>query len=268
MSLPFSFVFIFILLPVLAIGTLLLNLIKVRREEERQFSLGIKYLKNFRRLLTHVQQHRGLTNSYLSGNLKVEADVSHLENNVAQEILEIEAVDVAMSENAKWDSIKDHWNRLNKHYSQLTVETNMRQHNILISNILYLIDDLSYHHHLGKVGLVESTDTDWRHLLTVAENVGQVRALGMGVVSRGVCSSVSRIQLNHLKEKITLCVDSTWGQSSKEDFAALIKTLDERVIVDSPNVTPEEYFSLATRCIDHVLREFDAQVERLQFMRA
>lgn len=267
MSLPFSFVFIFVLLPVLIIGTVILNLVKHKRDDERLFTVGVRFLKAFRKLLTHVQQHRGLTNSYLSGNKKAKSDIQILELTVKAEISDIEMIDLGIRENSKWESITDHWSRLNNHYEELSVETNMRQHNILISNILYLIDDLAYEHHLGKVGLVESTDTDWRHLLTVAENIGQARALGMGVVSRGTCTSVARIQLNHLREKITQNIDSSWNENCRKDFQQFLKTLDENVIVDSPSVTPDHYFALATRCIEHVLQEFDRQVDKIQFIR-
>ena len=265
MNIPFSFIFVFVLFPVLILGAFLLNLMRTKKDEEIRFRTGVKFLKSFRKLLTHVQQHRGLTNSYLSGNKKAKSDIGLLELSIKAEISEIEVVDLSIRDNPKWESILDHWGRLNDHYDQLSVETNMRQHNILISNVLYLIDDIAYQHHLGKVGLVESTDTDWRHLLTVAENIGQARALGMGVVSRGVCTSVARIQLNHLREKIVKQIEPSWSENCLADFSHFINVLDEKVIVEEPSITPDDYFSLTTRCIEHVLQEFDHQVDRIQF---
>ncbi len=42
-------------------------------------------------------------------------------------------------------------------------------------------------------------------------------------------------------------------------------SIEQQVIVDKPTIAPNEYFRIATGCIEHVLKEFDRQVERLQF---
>jgi hypothetical protein len=114
------------------------------------------------------------------------------------------------------------------------------------------------------LGLLDVTDTDWRKLLFVAEYVGQARALGMGAVSKGHCSSVLRIQLNHLYVKIEASINQRWSDLAKQDFIHLLSVLQRQVIIDQPTISPTEYFSLATSCIEHVLREFDRQVELIQ----
>lgn len=267
MDIPFSFIFIFVVVPSLALITAIFGVVKRKKMEEKLFKMGIVYLKKMRSLLTYIQQHRGLTNSYLSGNLAVTAEVEKIELSIQQEMAELAAFDGWLKENSKWDSIVDHWLRIGVHYKKVDAEINLKQHNNLIANLLYLIDDLAYAHHLGKLGLIDATDANWRNLLFIAEYVGQARALGMGVVSRGVCSSVLRIQLNHLLVKIEANISPAWAQNVQEDFRSFLRVIEQQVLSDSPSIAPAEYFRLATGCIEHLLSEFDRQVEKIQFHR-
>lgn len=267
MSLPFSFVFIFVIVPGIAVITTIINITQRKKREERLFRTGIQYLKSLRQLLTHIQQHRGLTNGYLSGNRAAEVDIERVEAFINKEIADVEAVDDWIKADTKWESIVDHWSRLSAHFKVSDAETNLKQHNNLIANLLYLIDDLAYAHHLGKLGLVGATDTDWRNLLFIAEYVGQARALGMGAVSKGQCSSVLRIQLNHLRAKIQGNINTSWPDVVQKDFRYFLKVIEEQVIVDETSIAPMDYFQLATSCIEHVLQEFDRQIDKIQFHR-
>lgn len=267
MNFPFSFMFIFLVVPGIALFTAIYGVIKRKKIEEKLFRTGIVYLKKLRVLLMHIQQHRGLTNGFLSGNLSLVPEIQKLEIQIKNEIADIQAITGWIQTNSKWDSIVDHWLRIGANYKQVDAENNLKQHNNLIANILYLIDDLAYAHHLGKLGLIGATDSDWRKLLFVAEYVGQARALGMGVVSRGVCTSVLRIQLNHLMVKIETNINPAWPDSTQRDFRYFLKVIAGQVITDTPSIAPVEYFKLATGCIEHVLAEFDRQVEKIQFQR-
>lgn len=268
MSLPFSFVFIFLVVPAIALITVIYGVVKRKRQEEELFDTGIRYLRRLRSLLTYIQQHRGLTNGLLSGNISVTDDIRKIEISIARDIAELAAVDGWLKQNAKWESILDHWSRIQSNYHSMAVDVNLKQHNSMIANLLYLIDDLAYAHHLGKLGLIETTETHWRNLLFIAEYVGQARALGMGAVSKGTCSSVLRIQLNHLVVKIASNISPSWPESVQKDFRHLLQVIESNVILDQPNISPNEYFQLATTCIEHVLRDFDQQIEKIQFQRA
>lgn len=268
MGLPFSFVFVFLLVPGLALFTLGYSVVKRKKLEKKLFFSGIAYLKRLRSLLIYIQQHRGLTNGLLIGNSGLGEDVQKVEVLIEREIADISAIDGWVKDNPKWESIHDHWNRIQANYQGMEIDVNLKQHSSLIANLLYLIDDLAYAHHLGKLGLVDATETDWRSLLFIAEYVGQARGLGMGVVSKGFCSSVLRIQLNHLVVKIKSNISPSWPVAAQNDFRHFIEVIEGQVIIDTPTIQPAEYFKLATGCIDHVLREFDRQIEKIQFQSA
>ena len=168
--------------------------------------------------------------------------------------------------NVKWSSLVDHWTRLGLSYLQGDADNNFKQHNILIANLLYLIDDVADAHHLSKI-TGDAMDTDWRYLLSIAEYIGQARALGTGVAAKGECSSVLRIQLNHLRNKIASSVDSSWPDKSRVEIQQLLRCIETELIIERPSIQAVDYFTLASRCIEHVLDQFDRQIDRLQYYR-
>lgn len=267
MSIPFSVAFVFFGLPLLILFSVIIVILRGRSREEQLFRAGVAYMQGMRNLLSHIQQHRGLSNSYLSGNMQIGSHVVVVQELIKKEIAEIEMIDESMVENAKWESILDHWLRLVGIYKTLEPEHNLKQHNMLIANLLYLMDDIADEHHLGRLNITGASDTDWRYLLSVAEYIGQARALGMGVVSRGECSTLLRSQLNHLRAKIMSHINNDWSEAALQDFKQLIHVIDECVVIDKPTISPADYFKLATLCIEHVLKEFDGQIEKMQFHR-
>jgi hypothetical protein len=238
-----------------------------KKYEGKLIDTGILYLKSLRMLLTHVQQHRGLTNSYLNGNTRIENEIQQLESVVKSEITAVAGIGDWINQDAKWDSFLDHWSRLSENYKIANAEYNLKQHNVLITSLLYLIDDLAYEHQLKKLGLVDKTDTDWRYLLSVAEYIGQARALGMGAVSRGECPRILRIQLNHLCAKIEININRSWPETTLRDLRHFLAIIEQQVTIEKPTMSPADYFALATDCIELVLSEFDRQIEKIQFQR-
>jgi hypothetical protein len=235
-----------------------------RRQASRLFIQGIGYIKILRSLLTYIQQHRGLTTGFINGNATAKSDIESLELNIKRTMSDVDSSGEWMHGNIKWASLVDHWSRLNLLYLQGDADKNFKQHNVLIANLLYLIDDVADVHHLTKV-TGDAMDTDWRYLLSIAEYIGQARALGAGVAAKGECSSVLRIQLNHLRNKIASSIDATWPEQSRTEIHHLLYCIETQLVVDHPSIQSADYFKLATRCIEHVLNQFDRQIERLEY---
>lgn len=266
MEAPASLMIMLLALPV---GFLLFLIFSLRRKKHQSmllFNRGIEYIKLLRSLLTYVQQHRGLTTGFVNGNLAAKSEIEVLSARIKQLMDDINEADSWIANNVKWSSLVDHWARLGLIYLQGDADKNFKQHNILIANLLYLIDDVADEHHLSKL-TGDAMDTDWRYLLSIAEYIGQARALGTGVAARGECSSVLRIQLNHLRNKIASSVDASWPEKSRIEIQYLLRCIETQLVVDRPGIDSAEYFKLATRCIEHVLEQFDRQIERLQYYR-
>lgn len=266
METPVSLVVILLTLPAGFLFFLFFSLRRKKKQAARLFSQGIEYIKLLRGLLTSIQQHRGLTTGYINGKINVKPDIDVLDVRIKRLFLDVERAGSWMLDNVKWSSLVDHWTRLASSYLQGDADQNFKQHNILIANLLYLIDDVADAHHLSKLS-GDAMDTDWRYLLSIAEYIGQARALGTGVAAKGDCSSVLRIQLNHLRNKIASSVDSSWPEKSRVDIHYLLNCIESQLIVDKPSIDARDYFNLASRCIEHVLEQFDRQIERLQYYR-
>lgn len=266
METPVSLIIILLAFP---IGFLVFLMVSLRHKKHRStllFNRGIEYIKLLRSLLTYMQQHRGLTTGFINGNLAARPDIEALDIRIKRIMAEVDKTGEWMAENVKWSSLVDHWERLGLGYLQGDADKNFKQHNILIANLLYLIDDVADAHRLSKL-TGDTMDTDWRYLLSIAEYIGQARALGTGVAAKGECSSVLRIQLNHLRNKIASSVDASWPEKARVEIHYLLRCIETQLISDRPSIDANEYFKLASRCIEHVLEQFDRQIERLQYYR-
>ncbi|HTF98426.1 MAG TPA: nitrate- and nitrite sensing domain-containing protein [Cellvibrio sp.] len=266
METPVSLMIILLAFPLGFLVFLMVSLRRKKHQENVLFRRGIEYIKLLRSLLTYVQQHRGLTTGFIHGNHSAKPDIEVLNTRIKHVMEDVEAAGEWMIENVKWSSLTDHWTRLGMGYLQGDADKNFKQHNILIANLLYLIDDVADAHHLSKLS-GDTMDTDWRYLLSIAEYIGQARALGTGVATKGECSNVLRIQLNHLRNKIASSVDSSWPEKSRVEIHYLLRCIESQLIIDKPSIDANEYFRLATRCIEHVLEQFDRQIDRLQYYR-
>ena len=260
-------VLIFMVVSALLFFVLLVYFIKQKKQEAEQvFMRGVEYIRSLRCFLTLIQQHRGLTTGYINGNRIVAPDIEILHVRINRIVEEIAQQGSWVREKTKWSSMVDHWERLAIGYLHENADNNFKQHNIFIANLLYLIEDVADAHHLTRMGGAP-LDTDWRYLLSIAEYIGQVRALGTGVAARGECSSVMRIQLNHLRNKIAGSIDVAWPEKSRKEIKSLLTCIESRLMIEKPSISASDYFSQATRCIDHVLEQFDRQIDNLQFYR-
>ena len=266
METPISLMVILLAFPMFFLVFWIVSLSRKKRQAALLFTQGVEYIKLMRGLLTFMQQHRGLTTGFINGNFSAQPDIERIAIKIKRIISELDDAGEWLQSNVKWASLIDHWDRLKEFYLQEDADKNFKQHNILIANLLYLIDDIAEEHHLSKI-TGDVMDTDWRYLLSIAEYIGQARALGTGVAAKGECSNVLRVQLNHLHNKISSSVDASWPEKSRVEIQQLLSCIETQLVIDYPSIQANDYFSLATRCIDHVLEQFDRQIERLQYYR-
>lgn len=236
-----------------------------RRLAMAQFAQGLAYVKALRVLLTHIQQHRGLTTGFLSGNRELSGDIAQLEKRIAGDLQELKALGSWLKNNSLWLNILDHWSRLSRRYSENDINENLRQHNLLISHLMYLIDDVAEAHRLQRKVAQANEPEDWRELLVIAEVIGQARALGTGVAAQGQCTSVQRIQLYHLCHKIEQHLQQPLPDTIRVAVKQLLACIQSDMVLDRPVISAQDYFKLASSSLDQVLKLFDGQIDRLRF---
>lgn len=264
------FVAIFV---VLAIVLLIANQVSSKNRQAKQ-QLGLQWLYALKNLLSNVQKHRGLSNGYLNGDKTLSVEINLLQSKISDNIKIASRVDEWIDDNSRWQGITQHWAKLSRNYIDNSSVNNLKQHNQLIQNILYLIDEIAQEHDLL---LLKTNDGKplhfaWRELLTAAECVGQARAVGTGILASGHCDSVSRIQINYLCQKIERTTRSTWkimspNSSQTTRVQRLIEVINDEVIKDKPTMSTSEYFGVATSALDGLHEQYDSVIDHLDINR-
>jgi len=264
---------------IIAIGVLFLLCLIIWSERRRRLKsrrkrqkAGLSWLQSLRVLLSDIQRHRGLTMGYLKGDSALQHDIETLQKIVGRDIKEVSAIDPWMEANGRWQAITQHWARLAGRYVVNSAENNMDQHNALIQNMLYLIDDMAQEHELLALRSRDGKPLHlaWRELLLAAEFVGQARALGMGVTAAQRCDSVNRLRLKYLCQKVEENTERLWREiTPMRDSEAKVQTLlgciHSDIIKDRPTIVPQAFFLLASDTLDSLHAHYDQIVEELKW---
>lgn len=254
-------------------GIVMLCILNRHRNLQRQCDQqrGLALLVKMRDLLSNIQKHRGLTHGFHGGDRSLSADIQQLQNRIGADIADIATIGGWVGSNERWNNLCGHWRRLCASFNTLEQENCLLQHNMLISNVLYLIEDTADAHQLHRLNAdISAACLVWKELLVTAEYIGQARALGTGVTASGHCTSVSRIRLNYLRQKIEETTRLTWrhldvASDVKNKLAALLQCIEQQVLVDQPTIASQAYFKLATETLDGVFAQFDREVHALKY---
>jgi hypothetical protein len=242
-----------------------------RRERilHQQQIIGIELLKKLRLIMADMQRHRGLTSAYLNGSQQVRADIAQLKVNVDRNMTQLVKDCSWFSSNERWKNIDQHWHRLSQGFHNHTVDNNLQQHNLLIKNVIFLIDDMAQSHFLVDVITKQNFPLYilWREILPACEYIGQARALSAATLSLGYCDSVVKIRLRFLIQKIESSSSNVWhrvsvNQHQKNKIKKLLACIDDDVIAMSGNMAVLAFFQIATDALDSMYEQYDASLSQ------
>ncbi|MFT5880243.1 MAG: hypothetical protein ACI86X_001371 [Moritella sp.] len=242
-------------------------LTKKQRHQQHQLHVtGLLKLDKYRKLLAQFQQHRGLSNGILNGDITLTPRLEAASKLIQQSITDIIATYPDMAENERWLSMDDHWQRLSVYYHNLSVRHNLEQHNKLVLNLLYLIDDIAVENKLHQLHNEESKSIQylWQELLFTAESMAQIRALGTGIAAANLCTPVERIRLNYLCHSLEQSIAGQHNQNYLLTIAHLLTVIDCEVTIDKPTIKADRFFDIATECIDMTFASFDKQLNLIE----
>jgi hypothetical protein len=251
--------------------SIMVKLYSKRKQRIRKYrqAKGLLWLSSFKDILYNTQKHRGLTTGYINGGSILKRDIENVQNLIEQSILTTKNIEQSINENDRWQSFLDHWSRISEHYSNYEAENNLKQHNQIIKNLLYLIDDIAQDCELMLLSDHKNKPMHvyWRELLTATEHIGQARAIGTGVSAASRCNSVSRIQLNYACQKIeeqAVLIEKEIGceNSTSSSISTLLRCINKEIIIDNPSIKPLAYFEIATDAIDNLLKQFDEMLSK------
>ena len=259
--------YVVILLVVLAV-VIVAGLNRRNQQIKKRQIIGISWLQSLRKLLSHIQQHRGLTNGYLNGGKELINDIYPLQKMITADIDAIVRIDGWIESSERWGSITQHWARLAGGFESNNCDNNLIQHNNLIQNLLYLIDDMAQAHDLLllKDSGGKPFHLSWRELLSAAEYIGQARAIGTGVAALHCCDSISRIRLNYLCQKITENTSRVWrdippSDEQRKRVDELLLCINEKIIRDHTAIAATEYFDIASKALNSLHDQYDTLIE-------
>jgi hypothetical protein len=222
------------------------------------------------RLIKLLQQHRGASAAFLSGDISFRTKMDELQS-------AIQALTPKLNELARFEasflrpyfSVHDmgvllhRWKELLQQIESSSVEQSITAHSQLIAKVLEWLADMGE----ARVEIPMSTRLpadlarNFSHRLpALAECLGQARALGSSVAARGECNSSSRMRLMFLVARAQTLLNQAAVQPqgqvagtavmSAEKLLAEIRTgiLERNTI----GMDATAYFALATTAIDTV----------------
>ena len=237
--------------------------------------LGLDLIPYLRLLLEFTPQHRGMVNAILQGDASFRSKIGsvqqHIEKNISLLIGQAKHT-IPWEIQQRVDQIETYWKEIAKNYNHYSAADSFAQHTALISEILYLINDVAEESgilkcHTSQYELANAANTN---LPLVTELLGQARGIGTGVAAKGEQSTADKIKLlyrlNKLKsvsDSISTTLKTTFShksslntytneslQSSHYATTEFLNILDsEMVNSDYININAEHFYKAGTDAI-------------------
>ena len=175
--------------------------IKVAKKEQT----GIQYIIPLRQLIQHFPEHRGMTNTYLSGKRSLKSKLLAKRQQITQDIQAIDVVDkqlgTQLGSTKRWTEIKSIWYRLEADAFNGEAKDIFARHSALIASVLELISSVSDSSGLTMDSKLESfyiASSIVNALPQIVENLGQARGMSSGLAARGLVTNQEAIKLSSL----------------------------------------------------------------------
>ncbi|MFC5303001.1 nitrate- and nitrite sensing domain-containing protein [Azospira restricta] len=235
------------------------------------------------RLVSHLQQHRGLSSGWLAGDegfaarmMARRADIEALLAALSPLVLAEEkyarpcmtANDLAL--------FRHQWRTLVDTLADGSVEQNIGRHTRLITRVLDWLDAFGEARIELPAGrrLPPGLVRNYTHRLpALAECLGQARALGSSVAVQKRCPAVSRVRLMFLAARAETLLDQAGaaagpvGLRASEAVRGLVVAVRTGILdAGGVSLSADAYFAQATRAIDAVFAwagDCAADIERL-----
>ncbi|MCQ8116869.1 nitrate- and nitrite sensing domain-containing protein [Methylomonas rosea] len=233
-----------------------------------------------KKLLTQIQQHRGMASAYLNGDLSFKYKIAALQSDIDRQFDQLSGQFKRLPESLQsCADIRDVWKQLHPCVLHLSKEDSFERHCLLIGAVLNLIRDTAEHSQLHRESICPYSFIEilWHLLPDTAEAIGQARAIGTGVAAAGRCRITDRIKLGFLitrirqaverveagmgNAKIAMVADNGFQQASAAvhvHIAHLISHIEQKLLTaDKPAIDPAAFFETATGTLNSVFSLYD-----------
>lgn len=248
----------------------------IKTIKERQG--GAEYNARLKDFLQDVQQHRALSVNFTSGDASVKSEMEKKQEEVQKDILAMEELNQELGQSLKvsnaWDEIVEKWNKIEATIEESSPEEATNIHITFIEEILSLMVEVSDN---SKLFLAETPHNYYlisgvtKTLPNLAEQLGQIRAIGMNVATEkqitedqkmklaNLSSSVQSylMDLEHEKETAFASeptLEQSLGEASHNTIERTNTFLEfvQKEFLNSTEITvnADEYYKLTTNTID------------------
>ncbi len=249
-------------------------------DSSQQELAGLEVLQPIGRLIQHLQVHRGLSSGVLNGNDEMQDKRAAREKQVSEAFQALAArLAPELAAGEAWKTLVAGWAAIEKDGLELIARENFLAHSRLIEELLALQRSVADHYSLTNDPDIASTyliDTAVEKLPLAIESMGQLRALGTGVLTRkqplalsqqveftvllaGLNSAVGSLQRNVEKTARHNQGRQSALDASVKDLRTAADKVGELVNQDILSGTyatlPDDYFALTTTSVDKGYKE-------------
>lgn len=230
---------------------------------------GLEYNIVLRGLMEHMQEHRGLSNAFLSGDADFKTQMLDKELKIVDRVGEIDTIDrkygTLLSTTEKWNSLKNRIKDLILKGWDLKTSDNYNIHTAITLDIISM---MSYVGNTSNLILDPELDSfylirevvEWipRH----TENMGRIRGLGTGIAVRALITPDERDELKILYSFVKDSSDaSSQGFQTAFNQNSNLRQELKRAAQDAENATNSLLEMLSRRIIN--ARVIDIRADEL-----
>ena len=281
------------MLALIAIGLLTVSLYHATQQviERSQSELaGLEMIKPIATLVQHLQVHRGLSSGVLNGDEKMEYRRAAREKDIQQALQAVAAsLSPQLAAADPWPKLVAAWATIEKEGLKLPVGENFSTHTALIDELARFQRVIADQNSLTNDPDIDSSyliDTLVDELPLALENMGQLRAIGTGALSRKEpLAMAQQVELASALGRLNAAVDGLRRNLAKtahynpglqaaldaagkdmgaaaEKFGAMV---NEDILSERYEMLPAVYFAVTTRAIEKGYKEmFDSLFPTLE----
>ncbi len=290
-SLKFGIIFGVLLIPLLVLSSMLVTHIGKKITFLQNEQQGLVYLQTVRLPIQHVQQHRGMTTTYLNGSQDFLPRIRQKRSEIDKSLADLQATDKALghilTNSGELQAILDQWKALKDNALNLTPAESLEAHNVLITHLMHLMRFVADTSQLTLDPTLDGhylADALVNRLPHISNHMGLARAMGSSAATLGKLSPNARGELtelianidlfnDELHEGLSIAFDSTPELGKllndkvkvSDDAITNLTTMLHRELLTGNDITisSSAVFSAATKAIDKTYGLFDAIIPTL-----
>ena len=279
-------------IPIIFMSFILLASLNEEIREDLERQKAAQYNQLLKNILQDVQQYRGMKVSYLNGDQSFEAKMKDKQTEIEENFHSIKQFDLEVGKDIhtteSLTKLEKEWVAIVQDSDSMTAMATFELQSEYIRSLTDMLvsnADSSQLYLLNKDYMFYMMIDLTKTLPNLTESLGQMRALGMNVVTKqdtsihestqliSLTSSVKQAlkELQHGME-VTFKSNPSLKEKYEKEFEVVIKDTNsflefvttQVIEQNNPNIRPEELFSIATATIDASFHLFDLETTEFE----